>query len=101
MKYIDYMIKQKATGDLASFARKNRLSKRTLSEILHEMKELGFPIQYDRNRVTYYYSEDGEMIPSLFLKYGQVLTREDIKQVGTEDQLCFSPDAVFELCVDV
>ncbi len=53
LKYIDYLIKRKATGDLENFASKNGLSKRAMSDVLNEMKELCFPIKYDRTRYTY------------------------------------------------
>lgn len=98
LKYIDHMIKKKATGDLGAFAAKNRLSKSGLSEVLNEMKKMGFPIKYDRSRGTYYYEEDGEMIKCLFLKYGEILVREETQCIKVTDELCFSPKAVFELC---
>ncbi|MCW3467825.1 hypothetical protein [Chitinophaga nivalis] len=98
LKYIDYMIQRKATGNLDHFAKRNNVSRSTLSEILNDMKEMGYPIKYDRGRRTYYYEEAGEMISCLFLKYGEVLPREKMKQIGMIDKLCFSPTAVFELC---
>ena len=97
LKYMDYMIKRKATGDLENFARKNGLSKRAMTDVLCEMKELGFPIKYDRYRNTYYYDEDGEMVKNLFIRDGQILSNEQEAQVGTND-LCFSAITVFEIC---
>lgn len=98
LQFIDHLIKKKATGDLVTFAKKNNLSKSALSEILNEMKEMGFPIKYDRTRKSYYYYDDGQMIRCLFLKYGDVLGRDETKVVMSPDQLCFSPTAIFELC---
>jgi len=98
IKFMDHLIKRKATGNLETFARKNRISKSTLSEIIQEMKELGFPIKYDRTRNTYYYEQDGEMIKCLFLKYGEVLTRNETQKIGKDEELCFSKTAIFELC---
>jgi len=43
LQYIDYIIRRKATGNLETFSEKNRLSKRGLSAILQEMREMGFP----------------------------------------------------------
>ncbi len=60
-------------------------------EVLREMRELGFPIKYDRIRGTYYYTEAGEMINGLFFKYGQLLAREKLKEITNADDLCFSP----------
>lgn len=94
------MIKRKATGDLEDFARKNGLSKRTMTDVLTEMKELGFPIKYDRIRKTYYYEEIGEMVKYLFVKEGQT-SGEQAAVIGQDDNLCFSEITVFELCRNV
>ena len=98
MKYIDYMIKRKATGTLEHFANKNGLSKRAMTDVLSEMKELGFPIKYNRVRNTYYYDEAGEMVKNLFIKDGQILSIEQAAKIGRDDNLCFSEITVFELC---
>ena len=100
LKYIDYMIKRKATGDLDDFARKNGLCKRAMSNVLKEMKELGFPIKYDRIRKTYYYDELGEMVKHLFVKEGQI-SREQAAIIGKDANLCFSETTIFELCKNI
>lgn len=92
------MIKKKATGDLEKFANRNGLSKRAMSDVLSEMKELGFPIKYDRFRNTYYYEEMGEMVKNLFIKDGQILSKEQVAKIGKNENLCFSKITVFELC---
>lgn len=98
LKFIDYMIKRKATGNLESFARKNNLCKRTMTEVLSEMKELGFPIKYDRNRHSYYYEEDGKMVDKLFIKNGEILSRKEAAKIGKDANLCFSEILVFKPC---
>lgn len=99
LQYIDYVIKRKATGSLATFAEKNRLSKRGLAAILQEMKEMGFPVKYSRQLNSYYYEEEGEMVKCLFIKQGEVLTREEAANIGNQaEKLCFSKVAVFEIC---
>lgn len=98
LKYIDYMIKRKATGNLASFAGKNSLSKRSMSAVLSEMKALGFPIKYDRSRNSYYYDEDGKMVDKLFIKEGEILSRKEAAKIGKDTNLCFSEIAIFKLC---
>lgn len=95
--YIDNLIKRKATGNLATFAAKNSLSKRAMTDVLNEMKELGFPIKYDRGRNTYYYHEQGEMVKNLFVKNGQILSKAELGESGM-DNLCFSEITIFELC---
>lgn len=101
LKYIDYMIKRKATGNLETFSRKNSLCKRALTEIIHEMKELGFPIKYDRKRNTYYYEENGEMVKRLFVKNGEILSREEMSKIDESEDICFSKLKVFELCTNI
>ncbi len=101
LKYIDYMIKRKATGDLKHFADRNGLSKRAMTDVLSEMKELGFPIKFDRLRNTYYYHEDGAMVKNLFIKEGQILSKEQAAKIGKDNNLCFSEITVFELCKNV
>ena len=98
LRYIDYMIKRKATGNLESFAKKNNLCKSALAEVLHEMKELGFPIKYDRIKNTYYYDEIGEMVESLFIKKENILSKEEVAQIGKPENLCFSEVKIFEQC---
>ncbi|HEY8959421.1 hypothetical protein [Chitinophaga sp.] len=95
------MIKRKATGDLEDFARKNGLCKRAMTDVLTEMKELGFPIKYDRMRKTYYYDELGEMVKHLFAKEGQTPGEQVTAITGKDDDLCFSEITVFELCRNV
>ena len=98
LKYIDYMIKKRATGDLESFAGKNNLSKSAMAAVIQEMKELGFPIKFDRNKSTYYYAEDGEMVQHLFVQNGRILSREEAAAIDQTNNLCFSEITVFELC---
>ena len=98
LKYIDYMIKKKATGDLESFASKNHLSKSAMASVIQEMKALGFPVKFDRTRSTYYYAEDGEMVQHLFVQNGRVLSREEASAIRNDQDFCFSEIKIFELC---
>lgn len=100
MKFIDLLVRKRATGNLETFAQKNRLSKRGLTDILQEMKDIGFPIKYSRRLNSYYYEEDGEMVKCLFLKKGDIISPEQAKYLkgGDVDNLCFSRTRVFEIC---
>lgn len=98
IKYVDYLIKRKATGDLNKLAEKNKLCKSAMAAFLNEMKSLGFPIKYDRTRKSYYYDEAGEMVKNLFVKDGQILTKDEIANISLQSDLCFSELTVFELC---
>jgi predicted DNA-binding transcriptional regulator YafY len=59
LQTIDYLIRIKGTGKPAQLAKRLRISERTLYEFLKMMKELGAPIEYDRYKESYYYSEKG------------------------------------------
>ena len=59
LQTIDDLIRIKGTGKPAQLAKRLRISERTLYEFLKMMKELGAPIEYDRYKESYYYSEKG------------------------------------------
>jgi len=59
LQTIDYLIRIKGTGKPAQLAKRLRISERTLYEFLKMMKDLGAPIEYDRYKESYYYSEKG------------------------------------------
>jgi hypothetical protein len=100
LEYANFLIRNKATGDLATFARKMSISKRSMADILSQMREMGATILFDRTRKTYYYPEAGEFCISKFMRYGEVLSREGIATIGKPEELCFSPTAIFVLCKD-
>lgn len=101
LQYIDFLISRKATGDLQTFANKNRLSKRNLTYILKDMKEMGFPIKYDKNRKSYCYTAVGKLTERLFILDGEILSRDELREISTHDvnNLCFSETSIFEPCV--
>jgi hypothetical protein len=68
LKLIDELIRRKATGNQLSFSKKVSLSRSHLNNYLQEMKILGFPIEYDRKRQSYYYKESGRLVSCLFGK---------------------------------
>lgn len=65
MKYIDYLIRTKSTGDLPRLARKLNLSKSQTVFFLNEMKNAGFPIN-SRKTNSYYYAYHGGFVQRLF-----------------------------------
>lgn len=100
LEFIDFLTRRKATGNLEVFAAKNRLSKNGLLHVLKEMKEIGFPIKYSRRLNSYYYEKDGQMVKSLFIDNGQILSRSELQSIGNKDvkDICFSDVTIFELC---
>lgn len=59
LQTIDHLIRIKGTGTPAALAKRMRISERTLFEFLKMMRELGAPIEYDRYKESYFYSEKG------------------------------------------
>ena len=52
------LIKREATGDPQRFADRLHLCRRQFFNVLSELKDLGAEIRYDRNRCTYFYTND-------------------------------------------
>lgn len=50
------LIKRKSTGSPEEFAQKMNLSRSALLKNLSELRQLGFPIEYDRTRNSYHYN---------------------------------------------
>ncbi|MGN6439876.1 MAG: hypothetical protein ACTHMM_25340 [Agriterribacter sp.] len=101
LEYANFLIRKKATGDLETFARKMKLSKSAVKEILHEMRTLGATIKYNKLRKSYYYEEDGEFCISKFMKYGDILPKDEVDKIGRPEELCFSEKSVFVPCKEV
>jgi predicted DNA-binding transcriptional regulator YafY len=58
-KRLDQIIGNKSSGTPSQLAARLDISESTLFEFIAVMKELGAPIQYDRQLLRYYYEEDG------------------------------------------
>lgn len=59
IKRMDGLIRRKATGTPKTLASKMGISKRRIYEYIVELKEMGAPIAYNRDRGSYVYTEDG------------------------------------------
>lgn len=66
LKTMDELIRKKATGNQETFCKKVSMSRSLLNNYIKEMKTLGFPIEYDRKRNSYYYRENGHFVHNLF-----------------------------------
>ncbi|HJV20947.1 MAG TPA: hypothetical protein VJ552_13770, partial [Sediminibacterium sp.] len=66
IQLMDDLIRRRATGNQTMFCRKVSMSRSLLNNYLSEMKKLGFPIEYDRKRGSYFYTENGCLVKSLF-----------------------------------
>ncbi len=57
VQQLDQLIRLKATGSPDKLAQKIGKSRRQVYRIINGMKRLGFPINYCRNRKTFYYEK--------------------------------------------
>lgn len=65
---IDHLIRIRGTGTASELAVKLGISRRSVYNILNEMKENGAPIRFDQFRGTYYYDEEGYFKISFYFK---------------------------------
>jgi hypothetical protein len=56
LKHADRLIRQESTGRPRDFARKLNISESHLYGFLEELKTMGLPLVYSKNKHTYYYS---------------------------------------------
>lgn len=77
IEFLDSLIRRRATGNQSEFAKKARMSRSTLNQYLSEMKQLNFPIKFDKSKNSYYYEHDGRLVKSFF---EEALTKEEMKQ---------------------
>jgi len=59
LEQLDQLIRLKATGDPKSLAKKLNISLRSTYDYINTLKSLGAPINYNRQKGTYYYDEHG------------------------------------------
>ncbi len=56
LERLDQLFRLKATGTPAQLAARIGLSERQLYRLIQELKEIGFPIEYCKQRRCYYYT---------------------------------------------
>ena len=77
---IDQLIRLKATGSPKEFARKLEISKTWLYEYLKYLKSKGGPIAFDKERNSFYYTEEVEFI----FKFNKLKKEQLEKIIGGE-----------------
>lgn len=58
IKYLDYLIRNHATGSPSSLAKKLGVSIRSVFYYIKELKELGAPIKWNPGKESYIYDEN-------------------------------------------
>jgi biotin operon repressor len=62
LKRVDRLIRLKATGNPKELAEKLQISERHVYRIINQLKEIGCPVYFDKDRGSYCYSERGKLI---------------------------------------
>ena len=57
LNYLDKLLREEQTGNLDQLARTMGISRSQMHNYIDNLKLHGFPIEYDRDRQTYYYSD--------------------------------------------
>ena len=78
LKRINEIIKSKSSGTPKEFAKKLRISEGHLYCCINEMKEMGVPVDYDRNLHYYYYTKEFDLKVSYSI---QLISEEECKQI--------------------
>jgi len=78
IKRVNRLIKYKATGNPDEFAERIGISRRQLYNIIELLKDFGANIKYDREKETFYYSEN-EFIDIVFSV--KILNGEEEKDI--------------------
>ncbi len=90
---LDQLIRLKATGTPKELARKFETTERTIFRMINELKEIGCPVYYNRERESYCYKFEGKLI----IKFEQyVIDKESLgiikggrlKKINCTDIFC-------------
>lgn len=57
LQRIDHLVRTRATGTPKRLAERLQISQRNMFRLISDLREQGFPIAYDKQAETYYYSE--------------------------------------------
>lgn len=76
LKQIDYLIREKRTGNAESFAKKLDLSRRQVYNWINELRYYGLEISYDKHTKSFVYDKEYEVIIDFKIKE---LSSEELK----------------------
>lgn len=62
LERVDRLIRLKATGSPKDLAEKLQISERHVYRIINQLKEIGCPVYFDKDRCSYCYSNEGKLI---------------------------------------
>ena len=61
LEYLDYLIRKKGIGSPKILAKRLQISERSVYTYIELLKSLGAPINYSKERMTYYYELEGNI----------------------------------------
>lgn len=70
---IDQLIRIRGTGTATELAEKLGISRKSVYNLLNEMKDRGAPIKFDQFRGSYYYDEEGYFKIAMYFKRKEAL----------------------------
>ncbi len=79
---INTLIRLQATGTPKDLAKKLNTTERTVFRIIKQLKEMGCPIYYDKQRGSYCYEEEGKLIFKFEANSIDIETIEGTKKWG-------------------
>ncbi len=82
LEKINTLIRLKATGTPKDLAKKLNTTERTVFRIIKQLKEMGCPIFYNKQRESYCYEEKGKLIFKFEAKSTDIKPIEDAKKWG-------------------
>ena len=68
LERLDQLIRTKATGTPEVLASRLEICVRNVFRLITQLREMGFPVEYDKAKGHYYYSEHVELV--FFFKVG-------------------------------
>lgn len=82
LQRIDHLIRTRATGSPCQMASRMGISERNLYRLMSNLRDQGFPIAFDKQADTYYYSE------SVKIEFSILVGREKLIAIrGGENKL--------------
>ncbi len=82
LEKINTLIRLKATGTPKDLAKKINTTERTVFRIIKQLKEMGCPIYYNKQRGSYCYEEEGKLIFKFEANSIGIKTIEETKKWG-------------------
>lgn len=70
---LDYLIRRKATGTPRHLAQRLNISERHVYRLINELKIIGFPVEYNRNRDSYCYEGDVSIHFKIKINHNEII----------------------------